>query len=393
MAPWIAALVAAQAARGAEPATPLPAPTGPFAVGRSTYFWTDAARSEPQTDDPQDHRALRVDVWYPAAAGSQEPHAPYFDDLKALGIRASLFRFTKTHARTGAPLAEGTARFPVILVSPGMGSNGFQYTSLVEELVSHGYVVATIDHPFQSWVIVYPDGRKVSVAHTPKEAPSDPAQGLARYRESVAARSADLRFALDQLALLDRGQGDPRFAGRLDLQRVGVLGHSIGGVAAAEACHDDARFRAAANLDGHAASLPFLLDAEGRGPQQPFLEITDGNAQPSDEQLAAAKQSREDVERQLAEIDDRVRAKLQSVAGGSYRVTIPGIKHDSFSDMALWDAEPVDARLRRVNLLRDYLRAFFDKTLRGDRDTLLDAERPPDDAVKVERFAPPARDE
>lgn len=375
----------------ADPAAELPPPTGPFPIGRTTHFWTDESRPEPGTEDSDDRRRLRVELWYPAAKAEENP-APYVADLRALGIRASLFRFTRTHAREQAGVAATPDRFPVVLLTPGAGSNAFQYTSLAEELVSHGYVVAAVDHPFQSWVIVYPEGSQARQAPPPQEALADPERSFDHYRRNVEQRVADLRFALDRLAQLDQGQDGSPLAGRLDLERVCVMGHSVGGVAAAETCRTDARFKSAVNLDGHARSLPFFLDAAGRGPRQPILELTDGQARPSDEQLAERGISRDAFERQQAETAQRIDHAMRSVEGGSYRVTIPGMRHEHFSDMALWDeSTPGEQRRRRIQILRDYTRAFFDKTLRGqEATTLFDAPQSAYAEVTVERFEPAA---
>lgn len=297
-----------------------------------------------------------------------------------------MFRHAATHARVDAPPAAGAERFPLVLLSPGAGMNGFQYTTIAEELVSHGYVVAAVDHPGQSWVIVYPDGRKAHQSPVERPAPSDAQAAESRHRRLVEQRVADLRLALDHLAQLD--QDGTSWAARLDFKRVGALGHSIGGVAAVQACEEDPRIQAALSLDGHTRSLPFLLDSAGRGPTGPLLEITDGNPIPADEELARRGVSRQQAEQQAAEEDARVRQLLSTVAEGCYRVTVPGIRHVSFSDMLLWDAEPAELRLRRVQILRDYVRAFFDKTLRG-QGSLLDEPAGPYAEVTIERFGGP----
>src|SRR5262245_3323547 len=54
----------------------LPAPTGKFAAGRTSFHWVDASRPEAMTDDPNDRRELMVTIWYPAESATGEP-APY----------------------------------------------------------------------------------------------------------------------------------------------------------------------------------------------------------------------------------------------------------------------------------------------------------------------------
>src|SRR5947209_15017093 len=64
--------------------------------------------------------------------------------------------------------------------------------------------------------------------------------------------TADTQFVVDHLRLLN---DDPsgKFAGRMDLQRLGMFGHSFGGATALEFCHEDSRCKAAVDVDG----IPF----------------------------------------------------------------------------------------------------------------------------------------
>ncbi len=68
-----------------------PHPTGPYAIGTLTYHWVDANRPEVFTADPNDHRELMVQVWYPANADPSSPRAPWVQDADALA--ADLARF------------------------------------------------------------------------------------------------------------------------------------------------------------------------------------------------------------------------------------------------------------------------------------------------------------
>ena len=373
--------------RAETPKRELPAPTGKYSIGRVPHYWTDEARGEPPAA-----RELRVDVWYPAEPAAGATKAPYCSDLaalrKAIGAESFLWGSLSTHAVADAPIAAGTSRYPIVLFTPGHGMNACQYTALIEELVSHGYVVAGVDHPSQSKAIVYADGRVAGVVEGDKAIYSDPKKSLQNYRDRVELRSADLQHVLNRLNALDAGQDDSRFAGRLDLARVGVLGHSLGGVAAAEACHDDPRIKAAVNMDGHANSLPFLLDEEGRGPQKPFLELTDAATPPTDKQLAQWKVSRDEFEQQSAAQAQRVASLMRAIDGGSYRVSIAGTRHQSFGDAAIWDPGTPQERVRRIQIMRDYVRAFFDKFLLDNEKTLLDETTGESDMVTVERFQP-----
>jgi hypothetical protein len=168
--------------------------------------------------------------------------------------------------------------------------------------------------------------------------------------------------------------------------RVAAVGHSIGGVTAAEACADDSRFKGAINLDGHAASLPFLPDKDGNGPRQPLVELTNGPSDPTDRDLERWQLTREEFHRQMAAATERANDAMRTIAAGSYRVTIPGVNHASFGDMAVWGAGKDEDKDRKIQIVRDYVRASCDKILKGRTETLLGADDGPYSEVRVESF-------
>jgi dienelactone hydrolase len=236
------------------PADCLPAPTGPHPVGRTSYDWTDPNRAEIYSADPTDRRELVVWIWYPAASGHGE-RAPYvpqpwapaaeFLGLEVAGVRA--------HSVEDAPLAEAPARLPVLVLSPS-GFPPLLLAALAEELASHGYVVVGVNHTYETAVTVFEDGRVVATSSTAVAGAFGPQTGshdpVFKARAEVCVhKTADLAFVADQIARLDDDATGP-FGGRLDLDRLGALGHSFGGNAALEWCRADARCRAAVNLDG-----------------------------------------------------------------------------------------------------------------------------------------------
>jgi Platelet-activating factor acetylhydrolase, isoform II len=86
-------------------------------------------------------------------------------------------------------------------------------------------------------------------------------------------RAADSSFVLDQLTDLGRIEPTSPLAGRLDLQHVGMVGHSLGRATAVQVISADARFQVGVNIDGiipaarASARLdrPFLwLQSEGK---------------------------------------------------------------------------------------------------------------------------------
>lgn len=279
---WLA-LVIAIALPLLFPVNILPAPTGPYRIGTTTTHLIDQSRGEPFTADPRDRRELEVTAWYPARAGGrvvrlwgdQEPVAREL----ALGFKLPSFFFSHlelspSHARAGAPVAEG-GPFPTLVFSHGYGV-GFaaQNSTLFEELASRGFVVLAVNHPHEGLITTNADGALVRgdqvqitkfINEVSNQIPliiqssraTDPAKSDAAFhaaldkmpinRTSLALWAADLRFVMDRVPAL---AASGPLAGALDPGRMGMVGMSFGGAAAIQACAEDPRCRAAVNLDG-----------------------------------------------------------------------------------------------------------------------------------------------
>jgi dienelactone hydrolase len=158
----------------------------------------------------------------------------------------------KTHAVLGAHLSPAHKRYPVLLFSHGMNSARFFYTALLEELASHGYIVAAIDHTYWGPGVAFSRGHTV-----PYEDGMDALDKLTSDEidemmwAGVSVMVADEVFVEHRIAYLDRDPATSNpFRNRLDLSRVGVVGHSMGGQAATRACLEYAEFKACACLDG-----------------------------------------------------------------------------------------------------------------------------------------------
>jgi dienelactone hydrolase len=153
----------------------------------------------------------------------------------------------RTHAWLNADIASDRS-FPVVLLEHGSGVVPAIYTVIAEALASDGFVVVGTNHPPDSLISVFPDGHEIKGApYWPVNADRR-TQGIAigKFAEDVLV--ADVRFVLDQLQNLNSEDGFWR--GHLDLARVGIVGHSMGGTTAALATKEEPRIRVGVNLDG-----------------------------------------------------------------------------------------------------------------------------------------------
>jgi hypothetical protein len=244
----------------------------------------------------------------------------------------------------------------------------------MQELASHGFIIASMDHTFYSGKVSFPDGRVIDSKGAPdlgnlKNTTVEEEFALGTRYTEIEAR--DDIFVLDQLQLMDRDKTS-FLHGTIDLTRVGAFGHSLGGAAAAEACYLDPRIKAALNMDGwmfgqvlaHGLSKPLMLIYE-KG-----VEV-----QPSSAELAKMPKFVQRYWKTNAEDDAAIEAGLQRFGG--YRLYIDGTSHWNFSDRALYSplrtwtgAGPIQP-LRAYEIISRYALAFFSNTLNDTQQSLL----------------------
>jgi hypothetical protein len=359
----------------------LPAPTGPHKTGRMSFHWKDASRAELETIAPDDKRELMVHLFYPAdakASGSQAIYVPDADAMRGAWNDGQVARITATrvYSRENAAPPHGKARYPVVVFMPGGGMKALTYHALLEDLASHGWVVAAIDPPYNARAVRFPDGRvlgNLQPAERGWPQPRNREENLRFYQERIVHWSRDVSFVIDQLTALDRGKGS--FARRLDLQRgVGVFGHSRGGQAAGTVRLLDDRVRGGINIDGTQGEYFFQ---PVRGPDvsgsQPFLWIQASlPPPPTDEQLQRARRTRAEYDAEIQRIMASWKRKLGAVTNGAIRVYMdrPGITHIDFSDEPFWDGSMTpETRPRKLKTIADtraWARAFLDGVVRGE---------------------------
>ena len=345
----------------------LPAPTGPYAVGRMEYDWTDQSRTDPIAPHAGTNRELVVWAWYPAVHVPGAPPAPYLPPKWAQlseqqhGFIAQhlsqSYDSIQTHSIDRAPLATDAARYPVLIFEPGLGIIPTYYTTLIEDLASHGYIVFAIT-PTYSSDVVFPDGRVV--AATPAGTLDTKENPQAAANRLVMLWSQDVIFVMNQLDRLNTAPGY-MWSQHLDLARLGVFGHSFGGATAAQVCHLDARCKAGINIDGSLAG-----DVVQTGLDKPFMVIQHDMGACSD---ADCRSFQHDVH-----------AILRTVPkGASYHIGVKDTLHFNFTDYAIHFSPllhvlgllgSIDGQ-RGLQITHAYVRAFFDTYLNSAPSPLL----------------------
>lgn len=373
----------------------LPALRGSYQVGTTSYYLVDASRKETYRSEtydirtqklitsppPTDRRELMIYVWYPAKADSKAVAAPYMDEGFALataevfgasyGVSPATFlrRITQavqTNSILKAVPAQSEDRYPVVILSPGFGSTPKWHTSHIEQLVSHGYVVVGINPTYEAPAL-FPGGRVLIQSSVFDFSSGSKDTEFRTFNEATVIRARDVSFVLNELQRFNREDPQRLLTGRLDLNRVGISGHSLGANTAVEAMRIDRRIRAGISMD--CGEYGELLNPKSK--------------QRLNRPLMVMSREKQEVWSQLL---------YERVNNNAYRLRIKGSVHATFADYGLIlplfaanstePAPPMKKALgsiepqRAARIIDDYTLAFFDQYLKNKNHTLLKGNSP-----------------
>ena len=254
----------------------LPPISGEYGIGVKEYHLIDESRDEVLTDDPTDHRELMLKVWYPTDYDAEGEWYEYMPEIMFAwlmgrapiplpGVSETAYKDVMPHGKVDVPISTNTKSFPVVLFAHGLDGTIEIYSSFIEELVSRGYVVLSMNHPYVAGVVEFPDGR--TVYHQDDSWQNDPEYADKALRTIIE----DAKYALDYVEFLNAP--NMTFDGRLDMENVGMYGHSFGGASTSMCCAEDTRIDCGLTLDGviYGDWLPdgvtkpfFMMTADGR---------------------------------------------------------------------------------------------------------------------------------
>jgi predicted dienelactone hydrolase len=322
----------------------LPTPSGKLPVGLDRFELVDHSRTDPWVRAGKPRR-LMISVWYPALPTPGRP-APYLTeaeavallDFRQLPLDPKAVAGVRGVAKVSTPVRPTLEPYPLVVLSPGFTLPIATMSSLAQDLASKGYVVAGIDHAYESSGTEFPDGTVTNCV----------ACDVAEPAQIPPVRAADVSFVLDKLV-------GPRPVWRgsrwIDARRLGMAGHSIGGNSAADAMRTDSRIDAGVNLDG-----TFFTPLPPTGLRRPFLLVgAPGTHTPGDE------------------VDTSWDNGWNLLTGWRRWFVVPGTGHLSFTDFAPLakrfgvpadPTAPLDGD-RTDAVTRALVTGFFDHHLRG----------------------------
>jgi predicted dienelactone hydrolase len=321
----------------------LPDPTGPSAVGRIEVGLTDAARIDPFATDGRT-REIAVWIWYPAVDGASGATAEFLPSAWAPlvhneGPLSQDLAAVKASSLVNPPLA---GRPPVVVLMPGLGEPVASYTTLAEELASHGYAVVGVN-PTESADVVFPDG------HVVRASTLGAVSGMTIDEWYASAERVTSVWADDAAFVVGSLESSQPPIGALDFDHVAYVGHSVGGAASFEACRQDAQCAAAVNLDG-----TLWTEVRHTGLDAPSLLLEKAAGETCDGFCARAAED----------------FATFGAAPNVQRFAIEGSAHANFSDMGLmWGPThalslgSIDAHRMSV-ITRDMVLSFLDVHVR-----------------------------
>ncbi|KAL9067352.1 MAG: hypothetical protein Q9161_006960 [Pseudevernia consocians] len=351
----------------------IPKPNGPYNTRITNAKLVDQTRLDPFAPN-RTQRAIMVTVFYPIKTPSEcDPlhtmdymplaTAQFWDsEFADYGVNnATLENFGISACRPNAtigPTYDGNDQ-PIVIFSPGMTVSRQLYSAMAQMVASHGYIVITIDHPYDAYIVEFPDGTLVHAANITTTAQTD---------LDLATRAQDVTFLLDQLSANDTVRGViPGISCALNVSQVAMFGHSLGGATTAAAMLHDRRIAGGLNMDG-----TFYGPVVKLGLDRPFLLFNHVNST----RLTYGN---------WAETWSHLR-------GWKLELTLAGSQHATFSDIPLaiellgyspFDSTSALASVlgtldggRALDVVAAYVVAFVDFVLKGVESEILERPSP-----------------
>ena len=323
-------------------------PTGKYAVGTVTYCVTDPDREEIFITDKHQARQIPIQVWYPAEKTSQSDYAPYIPEAtkvseaisELLHIPKALLyplQFKRSNALVKAPVNKEKAQYPVLLYLTGLYGHRCISTFQIQELVSQGYIVIGIDCPIAVALATFPDGSTLkSLPRTlidpmlneslTEENPLLSYNGKTFEGGLIAYFAKDVSRVIDFLTALNTNDPNHLLYNKLNLDKLGAFGVSLGGVIVSEASWEDRRIKASLIMES-----PIPKKIAQTGLPIPTMVIT----RPAESMRTERKKSGGWTEKDIEQHLSTMRALFENTAESEF-VQIPDMFHVDFTDVPLW---------------------------------------------------------
>lgn len=353
-------------------------------------------REEPFTEDPKDERSLMFQIWYPAVKPDGKNPAsvipaggdPFLEKkflrtyAKALHLpdfALDYWVYIRSNSFENAGLLPSDSPYPVIIISHGLGTTRMMHISQAENLASHGYVVVGIDHTYSTTATVFTDGRITDL-----RAALDGKRFIDSASRLGKVWTQDVSDILDQLAKMNAGSVASPFKSKLDMERIGIMGHSFGGANAFHASISDKRIKAGVNMDG----TNFDQAGQQMTTYKPFLFFESADFKKSVDEYREGRIQDQDA---FSILSNDISLINNSVNHGSKAIYLEGSAHFNFTDLQLYsplvnltDMTGNIGGQRGAEIVNAYVLDFFDTHLKGKQSEFLNGPNPDYPEVKFD---------
>ncbi|AKG36268.1 alpha/beta hydrolase family protein [Paenibacillus durus] len=372
------------------PVFDLPKPGGADTVGTATFDWIDGNREETLTADPGDKRELVVQVWYPAEKTDGPPQflfpqdaqifhnyiAAFAEGLHLPAFALDYWKYSRSHSFQDAPVLSSAKPYPLVIINHGMGTSTILHASQAENLASHGYIVAAIDHTYSTAATAFSDGR---ITGFTTELSAKDVHDKARAIGEIWTQ--DVEFVLSRLEALNAGRIESDFKGKIDLDNVGIMGHSFGGATAYNAAYTMDKIKAGINMDGT------LLELDRDQINKPFMFLQSDDSAKMIEALDDPAVPEEIKER----IAKEIKITRHVIERGGKSIHIKGTAHYNFTDLQFYSplikymgmTGSIEGH-RGAFLVSRYVLDFFDKYLKDGAGALINGPDANDPEVEFQ---------
>ena len=321
---------------------------GKYAIGTVTYCVTDPDREEIFITDKHQARQIPIQVWYPAENTSHPDYAPYIPEAtkvseaisELLHIPKALLyplQFKRSNALVKAPINKKNAQYPVLLYLTGLYGHRCISTFQIQELVSQGYIVVGIDCPMAVALATFPDGSTLkSLPRTlidpmlneslTEENPLLNYNGKTFEGGLIAYFAKDVSRVIDFLMTLNTNDPNNPLYNKLNLDRLGAFGVSLGGIIVSEASWKDLRIKANLIMESR---IPLKITQTGL--RVPTMVITRPAEAMRTERERSGGWTESDIQEHLSTMENLCKNTAESEF-----VQIPNIFHVDFTDAPLW---------------------------------------------------------
>lgn len=272
------------------PMEKLPQPSGKFSIGTRTYELKDENRREIYKDAENEKRRIKYQIWYPADEIEEYEKIKWIDKgivlTKQLARSMNLPDFILQHTAKidsnsyyKAPMSNSLENYPVVIISHGW--KGFReiHTDFAEELASNGFIVISIDHTYGSQMVEFEDGEIAYLNKNALPREDNPYKYNYNSRLLVTTYGEDVASVLDDLENLNNM--DKNLKGKLDLEKVGLLGHSTGGGGDVYISLKDERIKALLGLDAWVHPIKSNISKSSLSTPSLFLSSEQWSTEPN----------------------------------------------------------------------------------------------------------------